>query len=172
MRYTDFVNKFVKAAELAGVPAREEEIEAQYLPAPHTPPSPLPEGKSAVYVFMLGERCLKVGKAGPKSAARFCNQHYGINRAPSTLAKAVIKADLGAPDVALTKANVSEWLCTNTSRVNFLLPSSYGPLALALFEVFLQCCFRPEFEGFASQRVMARQGAAADRHPAAWPVGG
>lgn len=167
MRYIEIVSKFVKAAELAGISVPEEDVEVQHLPAPHTPPSSLPEGKTAVYVFMLGERCLKVGKAGPKSAARFCNHHYGANRAPSTLAKSVIKADLGAPEVTLTAGNVSEWLCTNTGRVNFLLPSNYGPSVLALLEVFVQCCLHPEFEGFASQRIVAQQGAAADGLPSA-----
>lgn len=121
---------------------------------------------------MLGNRCLKVGKAGPKSAARFCNQHYGVNRAPSTLAKSVIKSNLVAPNVTLTTDNVSDWLRTNTSRVNFLLPSRYGPAVLALLEVFVQCCLQPEFEGFASQRVVAQQIAAADHHPATQAAGG
>jgi len=166
MQHTEIAKRFVKAADLAGIVVREADIEVQYQPAPHTPPSPLPKGKSAIYVFMLDDRCLKVGKAGPKSAARFCSQHYGANRAPSTLANSVIKANLGAPNTTLTANNVSDWLRANTSRVNFLLPSSHGPGVLALFEVFVQCCLQPEFEGFASQRVVAQQVAAADRQTA------
>ena len=40
---------------------------------------------------------------------------------------------------------------SNTTRIHFLLPSSYGPAVLALLEAFVQCRLRPEFEGFASQ---------------------
>ena len=61
---------FVKAAALAGISIVRSDIEVEVL-VPHRPPSSLPTGKSAVYVFIFGGRCLKVGKAGPKSAARF-----------------------------------------------------------------------------------------------------
>jgi hypothetical protein len=163
MRYTDIGKHFAQAAALAGVAIASSDIEVQVLPAPHKAPSVLPRGKSAVYVFMYGDRCLKVGKAGPRSAARFCSQHYGVNRAPSTLAKSVIKANLGSPRITLTAENVSTWLCRNTSRVNFLLRSTYGPEVLSLLEAFVQCCLRPEFEGFAKQHL-AQQNALADRH--------
>jgi len=32
-----------------------------------------PLGKMAVYVFFWGDKCLKVGKVGPKSGARYTN---------------------------------------------------------------------------------------------------
>jgi hypothetical protein len=38
-------------------------------------PSRLPLGTQAVYAFLLGERWLKVGKAGPNSQPRFTTQH-------------------------------------------------------------------------------------------------
>lgn len=131
------VADFVQAAGLAGVAIPASDIAVESFPAPHTPPAALPRGKSAVYVFMFGDRCLKVGKAGPKSAARFCSQHYGVDRAPSTLAKSVIKAQLGGSAVTLNAENVSTWLCSNTKRINFLLPSSYGPGVLSLLEAFV-----------------------------------
>jgi hypothetical protein len=154
--HTDIIAGFVQAAALTGVAIPTSDIEIQSLPAPHTPPASLPRGKSAVYVFMFGDRCLKVGKAGPKSAARFCSQHYGAGRAPSTLAKSVIKAQLGGGALTLNAENVSAWLCSNTNRINFLLPSSYGPGVLSLLEAFVQCCLHPEFEGFASQCVLPK----------------
>jgi hypothetical protein len=130
-------------------------IDVEFFPAPHHAPSSLPSGRLAVYVFMLGDRCLKVGKAGPKSTARFCSQHYGI-RAPSTLAKSLIKrqAAIGVND--LDGSNVKAWICDHTTRVNFLIPSpQYDMFALSLLEAFVQCRLRPEFEGFASQRPPA-----------------
>ena len=43
-----------------------------------------------MYAFLLDAICLKVGKAGPKTQARFTSQHYGVS-APSTLAKSILK---------------------------------------------------------------------------------
>jgi len=144
-------DRFIRAAELAGLVIPRAEVEVQYFPSPHQPPRSLPSGKQGVYVFIYGDRCLKVGKAGPNSVARFCNHHYGLN-APSTLAKSVLKfqADIGVS--GLTSANVKEWICQNTSRANFLLPTGLGQFALTLLEAFVQCALQPEFEGFASQR--------------------
>lgn len=105
-----------------------------------------------MYVFMFGDRCLKVGKAGPKSKARFCGQHYGT-KAPSTLAKSLIKYpdEIGASNV--NESNVKALICDKTTRVNFLIPSRYGVFALSLLEAFVQCRLKPKFEGFASQRA-------------------
>jgi hypothetical protein len=151
--HVDIVREFVQVAALALIPITVSDLEVQFVPAPHKPPASLPKGKFAVYVFMFGDRCLKVGKAGSKSAARFCSQHYGANRAPSTLAKSLIKAQIAGDRTILDTNNVSEWMCSHTSRINFLLPSCYGPNVLSLLEAFVQCRLKPEFEGFASQRV-------------------
>src|SRR5207253_58140 len=139
---------FVKAAALAGISIVRSDIEVL---VPHRPPSSSPTGKSAVYVFIFGGRCLKVGKAGPKSAARFCTQHYGAN-ARSTLAKSLLKhpSKVGVTGVDLT--NVKLWICENTARINFLIPSG-DVFALSLLEAFVQCRLQPAFEGFASQRL-------------------
>lgn len=142
---------FVKAAALAGVEIPRPDIQVACLPAPHRPPSSLPVGKLAVYVFMYADRCLKVGKAGPNSAARYCSQHYGLN-APSTLAKSLLKrqADIGVN--GLTEQGVKDWICKNTTRLDFLMPSRHGVFALSLLEAFVQCRLQPVFEGFSSQR--------------------
>jgi hypothetical protein len=152
--HADIVRGFVQAVELACVPIPASDIEVQFFSAPHKPPAFLPKGKFSVYVFMFGDRCLKVGKAGSKSAAHFCSQHYGAHRAPSILAKSIIKAQIGGDQAILDTNNVSEWMCSNTSRINFLLPSSYGPNVLSLLEAFVQCRLKPEFEGFLSQHVL------------------
>jgi hypothetical protein len=71
----ELVKDFVEVAKLAGIHIQSLEIEVEESLAPHQRPSSLPEKKMAVYVFVYGKHCLKVGKAGPKSAARYCNRH-------------------------------------------------------------------------------------------------
>jgi hypothetical protein len=151
-QYDEIRSDFVRVAKLAGFSIPLSNIEVEYFPAPHNPPSSLPLERMAVYVFMFGHRCLKVGKAGRKSAARFCSQHYGT-KAPSTLAKSIMKR----PDVIgvsnLDDKKVKDWICDKTTRVHFLIPSQYGVFALSLLEAFVQCRLQPEFESFASQRA-------------------
>ena len=155
-RYAEIPTAFVQAAALAGVLIHRSEIVMNYMEAgTHTPPSSLPTGMFAVYVFMYGDRCLKVGKAGPKSAARFCSHHYGANRAPSTLAASLLKCPGAIDESCLDEVDVEAKILQKTSRVNFLLPSTYGPFALSLFEAFVQCRLNPVFEGSATQRLSA-----------------
>ena len=127
----------------------------EVLAAPHRRPSRLPEGRQAVYAFFLCDACLKVGKAGPKTAARFISQHYGFN-APSTLAKSllghrnrVVKLCPARSDgvMDLTEESVGRWIENNTSRLHIFLPITVGPFALSLLEAFMQCRFKPVFEG-------------------------
>lgn len=143
---------FISVAALAHINVSRPDLEVIVLGVPHKPPSSLPTGKLGVYVFLFGDRCLKVGKAGQKSAARFCSQHYGTN-APSTLAKSLLKAPASVGVTTLDPSTVKAWICENTARLNFLLPSRYGMFALSLLESFVQCRLNPEFEGFASQRL-------------------
>jgi hypothetical protein len=84
------IEDFSVVAELAGILLSPHDIEIEKLPAPHKPPSRLPPGKMAVYVFHSGTTCLKVGKAGPKSQARYTSQHYNPKSAMSTLAASML----------------------------------------------------------------------------------
>lgn len=152
--YNEIAVAFTQALALAHISIHPSEIDVNFSAAPHTPPTSLPNGKFAVYVFVFGERCLKVGKAGGKSAARFCSQHYGDN-APSTLAKSILKNQDKLNIHGVDKENVKKWIVDNTSRVNFLLDAKYGPVVLSFFEAFVQCRMRPEFEGFPSQNLHA-----------------
>ena len=53
---------FRRAAQSAGAPIVEEDLTAEILPAaPHAPPTSLPRGKMAVYMYFRGDQCLKVG---------------------------------------------------------------------------------------------------------------
>jgi hypothetical protein len=136
---------FTRAAELANSPVAAADIKVEILPKPHTRPQLL-VGMQAVYVFMHGDKCLKVGKAGPKSFARYSSHHYGPH-APSTLAKSIIarQSELGVSDIAMEE--VADWMFQELDRVGFLIPSTYGLLVLSLLEAFVQCRLQPRFEG-------------------------
>ncbi len=151
----DIAVDFAAVAALAGIPIAVSEIEIVELPAPHRRPSSLPKGKLAVYVFVYGDSCLKVGKAGQRSTARYCSHHYGMN-APSTLAKSLLKNQNRISVSNMNDAIVGEWICQNTRRINFLLPASYGIFLLSLLEAFVQCHLKPVFEGFDSQRSITQ----------------
>ena len=149
---------FIAAARLARLDLSAEQVEVHLLPAPHRPPTFLPAGQQAVYCFLLGEGCLKVGKAGAKTKARFTSQHYS-GSAPSTLAKSIIKdrsrmrslvAEAGHEEIeALDINSVGTWLEKNASRLHLLLPAGAHGCALNFAEAFLQCWLRPVYEGRA-----------------------
>lgn len=90
---------FATVARLAGVSLAADDIRIEALPAPHAPPTRLPAGQMAVYVFTYGRDVLKVGKVGPKSQARYTSQHYNPGSAQSTLAASMIAdTELGRDD--------------------------------------------------------------------------
>ncbi len=152
----EIVEAFLQVAGLANVSVAESQVRYELLPAPHKRPANLPRGLQVVYAFLVGDQCLKVGKAGPKTQARFTSQHYGMN-APSTLAKSILAnrqhliALLPSPRRgeidALNEATVGAWIERNTGRLHVFLPSLLGALPLSLLEAFVQCRLNPVFEG-------------------------
>lgn len=147
------VSKFRECAKLAGILVPEAAITLEQFSAPHKAPSSLRKDRFAVYVFFWNGKCLKVGKVGQNSQARFTSQHYLPSSSNSNLAKSVLahKDELGLS--ALTETTVGEWIKENTERVNFIMDAQLGMPVLTLLEAFLQCTLNPRFEGFASQRV-------------------
>lgn len=145
---------FLQVAKLATVPLSRADIRVEFTPAPHRRPTRLPAASQGVYAYLLGEVCLKVGKAGPQSVARYCSQHYGV-KAPSTLSKSILAypehiatlLGLGVAAVPSTAEQIGRWVEAHTGRLNILTPSHTGPFALALLEGFVQCRLRPLFEG-------------------------
>ena len=142
---------FLAVAELAEIKMQPDAIRVETLNMPHRAPRNLPKGKMAVYVFSDKERVLKVGKAGPRSQARYTSQHYNAGSAPSTLAASILKDKDAVQRYDLNKGNVSDWIKTNTDRVNFILDADVGMWGLMLLEVFIQCRLQPVYEGFSSQ---------------------
>jgi len=143
---------FYQVVALSGVALGENDITAERLSAPHCPPAKLPTGKMAVYAFFLGGQCLKVGKVGPRSQARYTSQHYNPESCRSNLAKSVIahQGKLGLGD--LDENSIKGWIERNTDRINFVVDAKVGMPILNLLEAFLQCRFRPRFEGFETQK--------------------
>lgn len=152
MTDSELLDDFRKVTELAGVTLLPNALSISRAHAPK-----LPHGKMAVYVFTHKDgTCLKVGKAGPRSHARFTSQHYLPSSCKSNLAKSLI-FDSTYPEV--TEANVGEWIRHEVDRVNVFLDikctstdPQTGIFVLTLLESFLQCRLNPKYEGFKSQR--------------------
>ena len=148
----EVLEKFRAVAELASVSLSEDDIRIESLPAPHKPPSRLPAGKMAVYVFSHGTAFLKIGKAGPKSGPRYTSQHYNPRSAASTLARSLLTDPDGPARGQADEATIGEWIRGNVDRVNFIVSDRTGIPVLSLLESFLQCRLRPRYEGFRSQQ--------------------
>ena len=146
------LENFRKVAALAGVRLTDSNISIEVLNAPHKPPTKLPPGKMAVYVFAYGDKVLKVGKVGPRSNARYTSQHYNPGSAPSTLAASLLAGGESVGLRGVSKDTVSQWIKENTERVNFLLDKELGIHVLTLLESYLHCKLHPVFEGHASQK--------------------
>ncbi len=127
-----------------------DDIFIEELPNSHTLDR-LPSGKMAIYMFFLGNQCLKIGKVGSKSNARYTSQHYNPKSSKSNLAKTILSIK-NEYDSDLSESNIAEWIKKNTNRVNILIDSKFGIPLLSLIEVFLQYKFPPKFEGFKSQK--------------------
>ena len=143
---------FTDMAKLAEITLGTNDIIAKELKAPHSPPRDLPTGKMAVYVFFWKDQCLKVGRVGKKSQARYTSHHYNTSSSNSNLAKSVLKDKEKLGLNHLTKTSVGNWIKTETDRINFLMDIKAGVPTLSLLETFLQCRLKPRFEGFDSQK--------------------
>ena len=153
------LDDFVQALRRAGRAGPATPISHEAQPAPHLAHS-LPSGRCAVYVFSLSRtygsgctaganRILKVGKAGPKSNARFQSQHYNPGAAPSTLAASLVQGFILWPYLGLnqiTEAVVGDWIRQNTDRDNFYLTERDQHL-LGELERYLRGRLGPAFEG-------------------------
>lgn len=152
MDANSLVSDFIRVAQLAGIHISDDMIYVDAQAAPHTPPTSIPVGKLAIYIFYWGEKCLKVGIVGAKSKSRFTSQHYNPMSSKSNLAKSILtnRERLGLPDI--NEANVRDWIITNTDRINIFIDASLGVYSRNLLESFLHCRLNPLFEGFESQR--------------------
>tara|TARA_R110000796_G_scaffold63858_1_gene147660 strand:+ start:7554 stop:8054 length:501 start_codon:yes stop_codon:yes gene_type:complete len=120
-------------------------------------PSVLENGKQGVYVFFKDNICFKVGKAGPKSKARWNSHHYNLDlTTPSTMTKSIMKdlesfkrlfdfqqsekIDNFRPD------NIKTWVRSNICRIEFKIDAAESKFSLGLLESLVQYHFNPVFE--------------------------
>lgn len=152
MNTDKIINELFQVLAIAEINCISDDISIEVLTAPHTPPKNIPENKMAVYSFFYSGKALKVGKAGPKSKARYTSQHYNAGSAPSTLAASLERK----PEIlGLAKAqigNSKEWLLQNTDRINFIINKRLGVDTLNLIEAFLIAKLKPAYEGFEGQQ--------------------
>ena len=125
---------------------------------PHVP-TMLPAGWQDVYSFKYEDTWLKVGKAGPKSGAKWISQHYNPRSAMSTLAFSLVKyghfasvdrlslADLRVQLRTVSPDDIGEWIRRHTQRLNLLIRAEMGREGLAYLEAIAHSVLKPVFEG-------------------------
>ena len=147
------VADFLQVAASAGVSLNEKDIELETLLVPHQRPKRLPPGKQAAYVFCTAWDCLKIGKVGTNSEARYTSQYYSYRGAESTLSRSLLRCDpvlrtklLAGVLPEPTEDNIGTWIERHTTRYNFLISAEQPSHVLNLLEAFLQCRLNPVFE--------------------------
>ena len=138
---------FVIVAELAGESIQLSELTVEYLEATHRQPSILPTGKVAIYAFWWNDTWLKIGKVGPKSAARYTSQHYNPKSSNSNLAKSLINDQKMIEVAGIDVQNSGDWLKKSTYRVNILISLQRRKELLSFLEAFLHVRLNPKYEG-------------------------
>lgn len=112
-------------------------------------PLELPANSAAVYIFKWNNFYLKVGKVNANSNARYQSQHYNPGSSPSNLARTL----RGEPEFHAMAAiiepndnNWGDWIKTNTTRYNIIIPSNLGKNFVHFAEAFFILKCTPMFE--------------------------
>jgi hypothetical protein len=147
---TDLAEIILELSSILGKPISADKFEIVDLGLPHKPTS-LPKGKMGIYMFLYDNKFLKIGKAGPKSNARFYSQHYNPKSARSTLAASIL-SDKTIDNKSISESNIGDWIKENCHRVDILFDTDLGIFALELIEAALHYKYEPIYEGFISQR--------------------
>jgi hypothetical protein len=146
----DLKDIILDISAILGKPIFEDKFEIIDRGVPHRP-VPLPNGKMGIYMFVYEDSFLKIGKAGPKSNARFYSQHYNQKSAKSTLAASIL-SDKTFDNVNITESNIGDWIKENCYRMDILIDANLGIFALELIEAALHYKYEPMYEGITSQR--------------------
>ena len=120
-------------------------------------PTTLPDDKQGVYIFSTDTHCLKVGKAGANSQARWNSHHYLDNSTSSSLAKSILSDKerfkllfpiKRYPEIlGLNSGTIQNWIKNNTSRVELIMDKNEPNHSLNLLESLAQFNLKPEYEG-------------------------
>jgi len=119
----------------------------------HKRPKNLPKGRMAVYCFIYKDNFLKIGKAGPSSNSRYTYDHYDPEcKKESSLAKSILNDTDFVKRHQVDISDIGKWIEDHCRRINVLIKEELGNFALDLVETALQYHYKPEYEGFKSQR--------------------
>ena len=122
-----------------------EHFQIKDLGCPHKWPKKLESGYAKVYIFMLGNEFIKIGKANNGSGARATSQHYRFN-APSTVAKSLC-ADKTMPVYGKDQETIKLWMLENLRRIDVEIKTESNTWATSLIEGILHYKFTPRYEG-------------------------
>lgn len=107
--YVEEIESIVsEVSTLLGKPIAKDSYNIIDRGVPRTPQS-IPAGKMGIYIFILGDVFLKIGKAGPSSNARFLSQHYSLVSEKSTLAASIL-ADSSMKHLNLDEDQIGAWI--------------------------------------------------------------
>lgn len=133
----------------------------QFLPQKEGHKSPVfRDGCMYVYSFWIeGEdQPLKIGKAGPRSKARYTSHHYNRNSSESCLAKRIADDADFVQKYAIASVesrDLNEWIRNNCYRINIEMPfgkDGFDLYTLELVEAIMHNLYPPRFEGTSSQQ--------------------
>lgn len=116
------------------------EVELKYLGVPHEP-SKLEDNQMGVYIFFKDNKCLKIGKAGLNSKARWNSHHYNPKSSDSNLAKSLLN-----DSETLLEENIGDYIRKNICRVEFTINDNVPEHTLNLLEAYLLFKLNPKFE--------------------------
>ncbi|PZD96585.1 hypothetical protein DNH61_07250 [Paenibacillus sambharensis] len=142
-------DELLSMIRVAGVKVLDEQIQVENRGNPHKLTKL--NGKIVVYTFSYEGQHLKIGKAGPKSAARVNSHHYDPDSSMSNLSKSIL-GDTDFELYALSKSTVGEWIKNNTERIDILIDYQLGIFILNFVEAYLHLKFQPKYEGYEGQR--------------------
>jgi len=118
-------------------------------------PSKLINATKGVYIFFFNDICLKVGKSGPNSQARWKYQHYNQSGAQSNLANSLLsvedlskKLNVNINEIeSLNSNDIKQWIINNLFRVEVIIENVEEDFSVNLLEAFLLFKLKPIFEG-------------------------
>lgn len=108
-------------------------------------------GKICAGLCVCAGRVLKVGKAGPNSAARFTSQHYSPASARSTLAGSIIKYPILWPWLGISAGytvDIKSWMTANLDRMRIFFRQP-PPEFLTTAELYVGARIGSVYEGSA-----------------------
>lgn len=123
------------------------------------------KGKMYVYSFWFENNekeiiPLKIGKAGPKSAARYTSHHYNMNSSQSCLAKRISKDDNfitenNLMEISKDSKELNKWIKENCHRIDIEMPfdenNNFDLYTLELVEAIFHNLYKPKYEGITEQ---------------------